>query len=47
MSIDQTRDRLADVLTDPLAANGLDVEAIELTQAGKRRVLRSSVGVML
>ena len=43
MSIDQTRDRLADVLTDPLAASGLDVEAIELTQAGKRRVLRVAV----
>jgi ribosome maturation factor RimP len=43
VSIDQTRDRLADVLTDPLAANGLDVEAIELTQAGKRRVLRVAV----
>jgi ribosome maturation factor RimP len=43
VSIDQTRDRLADVLTDPLAASGLDVEAIELTQAGKRRVLRVAV----
>jgi ribosome maturation factor RimP len=43
VSIEQTRDRLADVLTDPLAASGLDVEAIELTQAGKRRVLRVAV----
>ncbi len=43
MSIDQTRDRLAGVLTDPLAAVGLDVEAIELTAAGKRRLLRVAV----
>ena len=28
------------MLTDPLAATGLDVEAIELTQAGRRRILR-------
>jgi ribosome maturation factor RimP len=40
---DQTRDRLAGVLTVPLAATGLDVEAIELTQAGKRRMLRVAV----
>jgi ribosome maturation factor RimP len=43
VSIDQTRDLLAGVLTDPLAATGLDVEAIELTQAGKRRMLRVAV----
>lgn len=43
MSIDQTRDRLAEVITDPLAAAGLDVEAIELTPAGKRRMLRVAV----
>lgn len=43
MSIDQTRDRLAEVITDPLAAAGLDVEAIELTPAGKRRLLRVAV----
>ena len=43
MSIDQTRDRLAGVLTDPLSAAGLDVEAIELTPAGKRRMLRVAV----
>ncbi|HSE72289.1 MAG TPA: ribosome maturation factor RimP [Nocardioidaceae bacterium] len=40
---DTTRDRLAGVLTDPLAAAGLDVEAIELTPAGKRRLLRVAV----
>jgi ribosome maturation factor RimP len=43
VSIEQTRDLLADVLTEPLAASGLDVEAIELTQAGNRRMLRVAV----
>ena len=43
MSTDQTRDRLAGVLTEPLAASGLDVEAIELTPAGRRRLLRVAV----
>jgi ribosome maturation factor RimP len=43
VSTDQTRDRLAGVLTDPLLAVGLDVEAIELTPAGKRRMLRVAV----
>ena len=43
VSTDQTRDRLAGVLTEPLAASGLDVEAIELTPAGKRRLLRVAV----
>ena len=43
MSTDQTRSRLAEVLTEPLAATGLDVEAIELTPAGKRRLLRVAV----
>ena len=43
MSNDETRDRLAEVLTEPLAAAGLDVEAIEITPAGKRRMLRVAV----
>lgn len=43
MSIDETRDRLAEVITEPLATVGLDVEAIELTPAGKRRMLRVAV----
>ena len=43
MSIDQTRDRLAELLTEPLAADGLDVEAVELTPAGRRRLLRVAV----
>jgi ribosome maturation factor RimP len=43
VSIQQTRDRLAEVLTDPLSAAGLDLEAVELTAAGKRRILRVAV----
>src|SRR3954452_15998727 len=43
VSIDRTRDRLAGVLGEPLAATGLDVEAIDLTPAGKRRLLRVAV----
>ena len=43
MSIDQTRDRLTGELTEPLAATGLDLEALELSQAGRRRMLRVAV----
>ena len=43
MSTDQTRDRLAGVLTAPLSAVGLDLEAVDLTPAGKRRLLRVAV----
>lgn len=43
VSTDQTRDRLAEVLTAPLADDGLDVEAIEITPAGRRRLLRVAV----
>jgi ribosome maturation factor RimP len=43
VSIDQTRDRLAGTLTDPLSAVGLDLEAVDLTAAGKRRLLRVAV----
>jgi ribosome maturation factor RimP len=43
VSTDQTRDRLAGVLTDPLSAVGLDLEAVDLTPAGKRRLLRVAV----
>ncbi|MGA8245734.1 MAG: ribosome maturation factor RimP [Nocardioides sp.] len=35
--------RIADALRDRLAALGLDLEAVELTPAGKRRVLRVAV----
>ena len=43
MSTDQTRDQLAGVLTAPLVAVGLDLEAVELTAAGKRRMLRVAI----
>lgn len=43
MSTDQTRDRLAGVLSAPLAEAGLDLEAVELAQAGRRRLLRVAV----
>jgi ribosome maturation factor RimP len=39
----ETRDRLGVLLTGPLAALGLDVEGVDLTTAGKRRVLRVAV----
>jgi len=40
---DATRDRIEAELIDPLRAFGVDVEAVELTPAGKRRVLRVAV----
>jgi len=40
---DATRDRIEAELVDPLRALGLDVEAVEVTPAGKRRVLRVAV----
>jgi ribosome maturation factor RimP len=40
---DATRDQIERELTDPLAVLGLDVEAVEITPAGKRRVLRVAV----
>ena len=43
MSTDQTRDRLAGELSAPLSATGLDLEAVELSQAGRRRMLRVAV----
>lgn len=38
-----TAERIEGVLTGPLAELGLDVEAVEITPAGKRRVLRVAV----
>ncbi len=35
--------RIADALRDPLSDLGLDLEAVELTPAGKKRVLRVAV----
>jgi ribosome maturation factor RimP len=40
---DATRDRIEAELLGPLSALGLDVEAVEITPAGKRRVLRVAV----
>ena len=43
MSTADTRDRLAEELSGPIAALGLDLEAVDLTSAGKRRVLRVAI----
>ncbi len=43
MAIDRTRERLVEELTQPLLAMGLDLEAVEVTPAGRRRVLRVAV----
>ncbi len=43
MSTADTRDRLAEALTGPMDALGLDLEAVDLTSAGKRRVLRVAI----
>ena len=40
---DATRDRIEAELGDPLRALGLDIEAVEITPAGNRRVLRIAV----
>jgi ribosome maturation factor RimP len=40
---DAVRERIEQELTTPLGALGLDVEAVELTPAGKRRILRVAV----
>jgi ribosome maturation factor RimP len=40
---DAMRDRIEAELTDPLRALGLDIEAVEITPAGKRRILRVAV----
>lgn len=42
-SQDATRDRIEAELADPLSALDLDLEAIEITPAGKRRILRIAV----
>lgn len=40
---DATRDRIEAEIAGPLSVMGLDVEAVEVTPAGKRRVLRVAV----
>lgn len=43
MSTHATKDRLAEQLTGPMDALGLDLEGVDLTSAGKRRVLRVAI----
>ncbi len=43
MAIDQTRERLVSELTPHLLQMGLDLEAVEVTPAGRRRILRIAV----
>jgi ribosome maturation factor RimP len=38
-----TRDRLAEELTGPIGDLGLDLEAVDLSSAGKRRILRVAI----
>ncbi|MEO6509518.1 MAG: ribosome maturation factor RimP [Nocardioides sp.] len=40
---DATRDRITAAISEPLGALGLDLEAVEVTPAGKRRMLRVAV----
>jgi ribosome maturation factor RimP len=40
---DTIRDRIEAEIADPLRALGLDLEAVEITPAGKRRILRVAV----
>ena len=42
-SIGATRDRITAAVVDPLGALGYDLEAVELTPAGTRRMLRVAV----
>jgi ribosome maturation factor RimP len=42
-SQDATRERIEQELVGPLSALGLDLESVELTPAGKRRILRVAV----
>jgi ribosome maturation factor RimP len=43
VATDPTRERLVEELTEPLLTLGLDLEAVEVTPAGRRRVLRVAV----
>ena len=43
MSNDAVRDRIEAELTGPLSAQGLDVEAVEVTPVAKRRMVRVAV----
>ncbi|MDR7361403.1 ribosome maturation factor RimP [Nocardioides marmoribigeumensis] len=41
--VDRTREQLVEELTGPLLASGFDLEAVEVTPAGRRRLLRIAV----
>lgn len=43
MPMADTRDRLAEELTAPIGVLGLDLEAVDLSSAGKRRILRVAI----
>jgi ribosome maturation factor RimP len=43
MPMADTRDRLAEELSGPIGDLGLDLEAVDLSSAGKRRVLRVAI----
>lgn len=43
MSTSNTSDRLTELLTGPVAELGLDLEAVDVSSAGRRRVLRVAV----
>ncbi len=43
MAVDRTRERLVEELTPPLLASGFDLEAVEVTPAGRRRLLRVAI----
>lgn len=43
MAVDRTREQLVEELTSPLLAQGFDLEAVEVTPAGRRRLLRIAV----
>lgn len=40
---DAVRDRVEAEVADPLSALGLDIEAVEITPAGKRRIVRIAI----
>lgn len=42
-AMDALRARLAEELTAPLSESGFDLEALEVTQAGRRRLLRVAI----
>jgi ribosome maturation factor RimP len=43
VAVDRTREQLVEELTGPLLASGFDLEAVEVTPAGRRRLLRIAV----